>query len=116
MKRYAICFVTPALTLLIFGCGVQRQSHEGVYLMDDLVKMKEFVGYPGIPGYAYCLDLRPNKNLATVKFLESPDVYELRVEKSDNGDYLLKGPNGIRKAKVVAEFKPRELLDCPYPF
>lgn len=71
--------------------------------MQDLVKMKNFVNYPGVPGYAYCMEFRPSKGLARIKFIESPEVYDLKIEKVGDDDFILKGQNGVRKVKIVAE-------------
>lgn len=103
MRLLRMTFMVLWGCLLTSACGSRDRSPEGIYDMQDLRKMKEFVGYPGIPGYAYCMEFRPNKSLARIKFLESPQVYELRIEKIGESDFILKGKNGTRKAKVKAE-------------
>lgn len=96
-------FMFELWIFLALGCGGKERSLEGVYYMTDLRAMKAFVQYPTTPSYQYCMEFRPRKNLARVKFLDSSLVYELKIEKKGKDDFVFTGPSGIRKAKIVAE-------------
>lgn len=102
MKIKMFLLVIPFAFLALVTCAPSARSPEGIYHMLDFSAMRNFIGYPEIPDYAYCMEFRPSKDLARVRFLEGPSVYELKVEKMGPEVFLFKGPKGSRIAKIVS--------------